>query len=186
MRGEYLVKKDRDILQRMSFMKRFNNEMHFHDENVAEHSFYVSVFAMMLCDELAVSANMRRIIIEKAIIHDIHEVVISDVPHNVKMIEPSILKFYTNYESKYNAYHFASLVRLYDSLVLHDRQVCDEVVTLADILSVIQYAQLEVSLGNKKFEKILEGAWDRVDDCFRKLTELEVYGIDRVIDFLKD
>ena len=42
------------------------------------------------------------------------------------------------------------------------------------------------SLGNKKFEKILEGAWERVDDCFRKLTELEVYGIDRVIDFLRD
>lgn len=186
MRGEYLIKRDRDILQRMSFMKRFNNEMHFHDESVAEHSFYVSVFAMMICDELAISTDMRRVIIEKAVIHDIHETVISDVPHNVKMIEPSILKFYTDYELKYNSYHFLSLARIYDSLSLRDRQVCDEVVTLADIVSVIQYSQLEVSLGNKKFEKILEGAWDRVDDCFRKLTELKVYGIERVIDFLKD
>lgn len=186
MRGEYLVKRDRDLLQRMSFMKRFNNEVHLHEENVAEHSFYVSVFAMMLCDEFAVSSNMRRVIIEKAIVHDIHEVVISDVPHNVKMIDESILRFYTNYESKYNAYHFASLVQLYDQLTLHDRQVCDEVVTLADVLSVVQYSQLEVSLGNKKFEKILEGAWERVNESINKLYELNVYGVDRIYDYLSE
>ena len=82
----FLSKNARDILSRMSFMKRFNNEIHIHDENVAEHSFYVSFYSMAICDILGYKHNspIRIGSIERALIHDIHETILSDIPHNVK------------------------------------------------------------------------------------------------------
>ena len=169
MNGQFLTKENRDILQRMSFMKRFNNAVHIHDENVAEHSFYVAMYAYALCDELKISGELRQTIIEKALIHDVHETVVSDIPHNVKKMDGDVEHFFESYERHYNRNNFEQLEKTYNRMFAVDQGICDLVVMLADVLSVRQYSELEVSLGNKHFEEILEGANKRILECIEQL-----------------
>ena len=169
MNGQFLTKENRDILQRMSFMKRFNNAVHIHEENVAEHSFYVAMYAYALCDELKISGELRQTIIEKALIHDVHETVVSDIPHNVKKMDGDVVHFFESYERHYNRNNFEQLEKTYNRMFAVDQGICDLVVMLADVLSVRQYSELEVSLGNKHFEEILEGANKRISECIEQL-----------------
>ena len=138
MNGQFLTKENRDILQRMSFMKRFNNAVHIHEENVAEHSFYVAMYAYALCDELKISGELRETIIEKALIHDVHETVVSDIPHNVKKMDGDVEHFFESYERHYNRNNFEQLEKTYNRMFAVDQGICDLVVMLADVLSVRQ------------------------------------------------
>ena len=138
MNGQFLTKENRDILQRMSFMKRFNNAVHIHEENVAEHSFYVAMYAYALCDELKISGELRQTIIEKALIHDVHETVVSDIPHNVKKMDGDVEHFFESYERHYNRNNFEQLEKTYNRMFAVDQGICDLVVMLADVLSVRQ------------------------------------------------
>lgn len=180
MNGQFLTKKNRDVLQRMSFMKRFNNAVHIHEENVAEHSFYVAMYAYALCDELRIGGVLRQIIIEKALVHDVHESIVSDIPHNVKKMDADVEHFFESYERHYNRKNFTQLEKTYNGLFAVDQGICDLVVTLADVLSVRQYAELEVSLGNKHFEEILEGTNNRISECIKQLKIAKLTYIDEV------
>ena len=78
--NNFLSKDGRDMLQRMSNMIRYNNAVHIHNENVAEHSFYVAMYAMCICDFLHTGDKFRAVAMEKALIHDVHDSEISDIP----------------------------------------------------------------------------------------------------------
>lgn len=168
--SEFLLKENRDKLQRMSNMIRYNNEVHIHNENVAEHSFYVAVYAMEICDVLEIPPHIRGLIVEKALIHDIHEIELSDIPHNVKKASKCLEDYCLEFEDKFNKQYFGSLVNSID-----ESNLCtyiDAVVELADVLSVKQYAQQEVRFGNtKKFNPILENANYRIDGLIRTISK---------------
>lgn len=172
--SEFLLKENRDKLQRMSNMIRYNNEVHIHDENVAEHSFYVAVYAMELCDVLKIEGILRGLIIEKALIHDIHEIELSDIPHNVKKASKELEDYCLEFEEKFNRKYFNSLMNSID-----DCKLCtyvDAVVELADVLSVKQYAQQEVMFGNtKKFSPILENANYRINKLIEVVSRYTVH-----------
>ena len=175
--SEFLLKENRDKLQRMSNMIRFNNEVHIHDENVAEHSFYVAVYAMELCDVLHIKNNLRSLIIEKALIHDIHEIELSDIPHNVKNGSKELMDYCLGFEEKFNKRYFKDLINAID-----DCKVCtyvNAIVELADVLSVKQYAQQEVMFGNtKKFSPILNNANYRIDKLIEVISRYTIYWSD--------
>ena len=146
--NNFLSKDGRDMLQRMSNMIRYNNAVHIHNENVAEHSFYVAMYAMCICDFLHTGDKFRSVAIEKALIHDVHEIEISDIPHNVKHSMEGLSEFSNTQQAVINI-----------------------VVELADILSVRQYSQQEVEFGNvKRFGEIVESTNNRIDRCLEDLA----------------
>ena len=159
--SKFLLQENRDKLQRMSNMIRYNNEVHIHNENVAEHSFYVAAYAMEICDILEIREDLRRFIIEKALIHDIHEIELSDIPHNVKKNIEGFEDKCIEFEKDFNLYYFSDLmngIRLSENSLL-----IESIVELADVISVKQYAQQEVMFGNKKkFAPILDNANHRI------------------------
>ena len=179
MKGDYIVKSSRDILQRMSNMQRYNNVVHAHEENVAEHSFYVATYTMAICHELHVIQSIANVAIKMALCHDIHETIISDIPHNIKARIPALGNICEQEESIYNTEHL-EYVFSKNGLQVDENKVAHLIVDLADIMSVLQYAQHEVALGNKVFVEIEKGAHERIDDVCYKLDKMGVCGIDLI------
>lgn len=169
--NNFLSKDGRDMLQRMSNMIRYNNAVHIHNENVAEHSFYVAMYAMCICDFLHTGDKFRSVVIEKALIHDVHEIEISDIPHNVKHSMEGLSEQCIKFEEWYNATHFTTLQRDLNEFSNTQQAVINIVVELADILSVRQYSQQEVEFGNvKRFGEIVESTNNRIDRCLEDLA----------------
>lgn len=169
--NNFLSKDGRDMLQRMSNMIRYNNAVHIHNENVAEHSFYVAMYAMCICDFLHTGDKFRSVSIEKALIHDVHEIEISDIPHNVKHSMEGLSEQCIKFEEWYNATHFTTLQRDLNEFSNTQQAVINIVVELADILSVRQYSQQEVEFGNvKRFGEIVESTNNRIDRCLEDLA----------------
>lgn len=163
----FLTDQGMENLQRMSHMIRYNNEIHFHDENVAEHSFYVGVYSILICDALRITGPVREKIVERAITHDVSETELSDIPHNVKMMVPGLSQYFEEHERGFNNDHFG---KTYSQLWETDEILISAVVEIADILSVKQYSKQEVELGNKrKFEPILKSTNERLRKAFEKL-----------------
>lgn len=167
--SKFLIKKNRDILSRLSNMKRFNNSIHMHDENVAEHSFYVALYSMEICNILRINGELRSVIIERALIHDVHEIELSDIPHDVKAKNSEILDFCLKFEEDYNNKNFPKIMARQDDL-RHELDFIQNVVELADIISVKQYSLQECEFGNrKKFLPILYDTEKRINKIINYL-----------------
>ena len=76
--------KDIDVLRSLI---RYQNCNRLVNESVAEHSFYVASFVMKLREYY--EFNLERAL-KMALIHDMPESKISDVPHNIKTANPEV------------------------------------------------------------------------------------------------
>ena len=154
---------NRAKLQTLSTLKRYNNALHFHDENVAEHSFYTALYAMEISHLLAVDYYVERMAVEKALIHDVHEIVLSDIPHVVKKSIPKIETACLEFEENFNARNFEHLMKEYEFLSGDQQEVVDLIVNLSDVISVMQYSEQELAIGNKVFSTVKQSAESRIN-----------------------
>ena len=63
---------------------RFQNSPRIKDTNVAEHGYYVALYAMVICDVLQLDRTIEGVVIRDALRHDLHEGLCFDIPNNVK------------------------------------------------------------------------------------------------------
>lgn len=179
--NNFLNKKGRDTLNRLSFMRRYNNEIHCHYENVAEHSFYVSLYSLFICDILKIKDELKFIILEKSMIHDIHEIKLSDIPHDIKYENEELLDFCLKFEDEFNNRYFKNLIER-EQINSEYKELIDSIVSLSDIISVYQYSEIECSFGNKrKFKSILIDCENRMNKEFKIIRE---YVTDDLVDIL--
>ena len=165
---------ERKEIQNLSSLIRYNNKFHIHGENVAEHSFYVAFYTMQLCKFLEVSKEIESLAIKKALIHDVHEIELSDIPHNIKDENPSLYAFCTDKEYEFNETHFPDIVKEYREIDTVSGLLVDVIVNIADILEVLHYSEFEVLLGNVMFNEIMLSATKRIKE------ELEYF--ERILD----
>lgn len=171
--NNFLSNEGRSKLQIMSNMIRFNNAIHIHNENVAEHSFYVAIYSMVICDAIGICGLLKQLCIEKALIHDVHEIEISDIPHNVKSMIPGMIETCNEIEEEYNKEKFEIYSLEYQILSEKNRKKCDCIVNIADILSVVQYSIQEIEIGNKKrFVDVYKSACSRLNEELKNLKNL--------------
>ena len=76
--------KDIDVLRSLI---RYQNCNRLVNESVAEHSFYVAVFVLKLREYYDFNLEVA---LKTALIHDIPEARISDIPHNIKLANPEV------------------------------------------------------------------------------------------------
>ena len=76
--------KDIDVLRSLI---RYQNCNRLVNESVAEHSFYVAVFVLKLREYYDFNLEVA---LKTALIHDIPEARISDMPHNIKLANPEV------------------------------------------------------------------------------------------------
>lgn len=129
---------------------RYNNRERIKDESVAEHSFYVALITLMICDKLNLSKQITSDSVIKAILHDMPETELNDITYDVKE-KLNLRPLLKTYEDAYFQNNFNSFSELMTS---NTRDISDVVVKIADTLSVRQYCTNEKSLGNMNTEII--------------------------------
>ena len=157
--------RDIDVLRSLI---RYQNCNRLVNESVAEHSFYVAAFVMKLREYYDFKLEKA---LKMALIHDIPESKISDVPHNIKASNPQLAIALEEAENKVlNAMFYpegVTLVADFNGIVSPEGKVC----ALADVLSVVLYANDEIKCGNRVFNYIAIKAIARCKELVDKLDE---------------
>ena len=155
--------RDIDVLRSLI---RYQNCNRLVNESVAEHSFYVASFVVKLREYY--EFNLERAL-KMALIHDIPESRISDVPHNIKTANPKLSAALEEAENKVLNDMFypegVTLVADFNGTVSPEGKVC----ALADVLSVVLYANDEIKCGNKVFNYIAIKAIARCKEIVKSL-----------------
>lgn len=131
-------------LYKLKNLIRYNNKTRLKDENVAEHSYYVAIIGLKLCDKFNLNKNIKLKVITKALLHDMPEMYINDITHDAKMI----LNINDNI-NKFERYYYMSEYPKYTSLMKQKKDLVSTIVVIADILSAKQYILNEIELGNQ-------------------------------------
>ena len=155
--------RDIDVLRSLI---RYQNCNRLVNESVAEHSFYVASFVVKLREYY--DFNLERAL-KMALIHDIPESRISDVPHNIKTANTKLSAALEEAENKVLNDMFypegVTLVADFNGTVSPEGKVC----ALADVLSVVLYANDEIKCGNKVFNYIAIKAIARCKEIVKSL-----------------
>lgn len=148
---------------------RYNTRNIIKKESVAEHSFYVALFTLKICDDYNVDPRTSKRAIIKALLHDMPEIELNDITHNVKE-KLNLRPFLKKYEDEYFDTHFSE----HRSLMKEGDEKTNAIVDYADTMSVYQYVLNETLLGNQSddIQEILNNARSRIKKCKEKLEEI--------------
>ena len=154
---------------RLKNVVRYNTRNIIKKESVAEHSFYVALFALKICDDYNVDPRTEKRAIIKALLHDMPEIELNDITHNVKE-KLNLRPFLKKYEDEYFDTHFSE----HRSLMKEGDEKTNAIVDYADTMSVYQYALNETLLGNQSddIQEILNVTRVRIKKCKEKLEEI--------------
>lgn len=143
---------------------RYNTTYHITKENVAEHSFYVALISLKLCEEYNIDEDTTNKCVIKALLHDLPEMELNDITHDTKE-KLNLRKLLKSYEDDYYKQEFNKQFEL----MSNGTELINTIVDLADAYSVIQFSNLESNLGNKTKE--LCNIKKEINNRCRKLTE---------------
>ena len=156
-------------------INRYNTLYRLHEESVAEHSLYVSYNVMRLCDILEISDDIKLRALQMAIVHDIPECFLGDMPYSTKQRNPEISKILSKLEledMERNMPEVADKFREFQEAE-ENETIEGQLVKLADAISVVQFCEVEKSLGNSSdnMTEILLSSYVRVETRLIKLIE---------------
>ena len=154
---------------RLKNVIRYNTRNIIKEESVAEHSFYVALFVLKICDDYNVDDATKSKAIIKALLHDMPEIELNDITHNVKE-KLNLRPFLKKYEDEYFDEHYHQ----YLSLMKDADEKIDAIVLAADTMSVYQYSLNEMLLGNNSYDinQILNESKHRLKDAMDNLDNI--------------
>lgn len=154
---------------RLKNVVRYNTRNIIKKESVAEHSFYVALFALKICNDYNVDPRTEKRAIIKALLHDMPEIELNDITHDVKE-KLNLRPFLKKYEDEYFDTHFSE----HRSLMKEGDEKTNAIVDYADTMSVYQYALNETLLGNQSddIQEILNVTRIRIKTCKERLEEI--------------
>ncbi|MFC5451942.1 5'-deoxynucleotidase [Paenibacillus aestuarii] len=154
-------------LYRLKYIDRWSLMWNMRRDTVAEHSFYVSAIAHMLCT-IANEVYGRNVptdrVVSMALFHDASEVLTGDIPQPVKHNNESILRNFREIEDvaveKLLDTIPAAISHVYRDLIKHHDPELYRWVKAADLLEAYIKCLTELSTGNREFivakQQILE------------------------------
>lgn len=143
-------------LRGLSLVNRWNFHYVIKHENVAEHSFWVAIYAMLISDLMELPVETKMLILRGALTHDWEESVTSDLPSLVKrdykeqwrvVEERGWENLMENIGSDFLRYKSAWLLSREDTEV-------KKIIKAGDLLSRMFYAHDERMRGNRTFNLI--------------------------------
>lgn len=154
---------------RLKNVIRYNTRNIIKKESVAEHSFYVALFALKICDDYNIDETTKKQAMMKSLLHDMPEIELNDITHNVKE-RLNLRPFLKKYEDEFFTQNYSE----HRSLMITGDDKLNAIVLLADTMSVYQYALNEVSLGNQSddIKEILDESRKRVIKCKENLERI--------------
>lgn len=161
------MKIDNDFLidlYNLKGLKRYNTHFKIHDESVAEHSYYVSLFSMIIADTFDVNDKTKLLVVKKAMLHDLPEIVTSDIPHPTKERFPRIKEILEDAEDEILEEYLNNPKEFFVKTNKSFEVIADIIVKLADKISVIQFCLVEQKLGNTTVDHIIVDAKESVTE----------------------
>lgn len=161
----------KDVINELYILRdltRYNNTFKLKTESVAEHSYFVSAIVLELHKYYKFDLTKALIM---AITHDISETRVTDVPHNVKRAFPKIRAAIKIEEPEIFKSIFPEHIELFEELE-RGESIESKIVSLADIISCVQYSNSEVKLGNVGYmKKVLDESKAREKELTVELKE---------------
>ena len=168
--------------RRMRHIKRCNTYPTSNPTDVAQHSYFVTMLAMLFADEY--ESNRMKLekpdcwvtidtekLLRKAMLHDIEEVFISDIPYTVKHASDSL---HNELEKVTNA----TMTDVMESAVMRRweayREYCKtgvegSIVAFCDMLELAIYSYEEMITGNSYMSELLNNCNDYLDDLLKNV-----------------
>jgi len=154
---------------------RYNNRPKIKEENVAEHTFYVSSTILKIAQMFNLPDEIKYKALEFAVVHDIPEIFVGDIPFDTKVNNPRLAEEVEKAEIRTLEINMPEYLESYKEFVQAEKDVTLPylVTKLADTVSVLQYSNLEIELGNEtpSMKSINEGAQGRVHNLLELLEE---------------
>ena len=153
-------------------MKRYNNRVKIKEESIAEHSFFVAYNILKVGYYYDIPREDVNKAVTMAIAHDFPEAFTSDIPHDCKQSHPELRDILYEIETDFLHDEMPELVDIYNELN-NENSISVLLVELCDAISVLQYSNREISLGNSTEDMriIHNEVCARVTNLFAKLEE---------------
>ena len=146
-------------IYRLKSYNRYNNKPRIQNENVLEHISTVTLISMLLSEKFK-NVDKHRIL-QLALIHDIGELFIGEVPKTIKDRFPELKSILEKCEFESLSEFFPN----YDFLVrewVEGKSTESKIVKLADKISVLLYSSRESKLGNSLMREIFQKTFDEL------------------------
>lgn len=170
-------KKDAKMLlnyRRLKDIQRCNNFHKIVSEDVAQHSWYVSILAMNIVDEYNSYHTEHNTegytkldtleVLRKALLHDTDECFTSDIPYNIKHSDPDTHEVIEKALNKHMDEVYEGVSEIVLSYKQSAQQCKDDksgyIVGIADMLELAIYCYEEVTMGNLWMMSLLTKAND--------------------------
>lgn len=133
----------------LSFIPRWGILRRVRDQSVAEHSYYVATYVMLLGGRMGLHNDIINEAIKLALTHDIEEIITGDIPAPAKKyLDPEGNKV------------LSLKSRAYSTLEIRHRGVVNPVsvylVKLADLMDGLAYLATEIQMGNGSVSVVLQ------------------------------
>lgn len=163
---------DHKKLRGLRHVNRFNFHHVNKKQNVAEHSFYVGIYARLFAEHVFYENPDKHILVSKvlwlALSHDFEEAVIGDIPYLVRKRMPE------DFLEELNEIAYIELgINKYDNLV-----IMDQIVEFADAYELKVYLEEERRSGNK-------GLLDIERETYQRLLSSGLIELQKFVDELE-
>jgi len=149
-------------IRMLAFVERWNVAPRLHRQSVAEHSYFVTLYASTICDKLDLVEWEALSVLEYALRHDLAEIVTGDSPGPAKRATTDPMKLAEFENSFLETIGEAEAARNVSSRV-------KSVIKAADTLEAWFWVSLEVARGNVLMRNEMHIARDRCYKAFRIL-----------------
>lgn len=158
-------------LNRLSDTYRYPTVVRINKESVAEHSYHTAMLVLLLSEEYAFNVALA---LPMALVHDVTEIDITDVPHPVKHRFPQIRDALYTAELELSRELPISVKRPFQFLALDvddEDNVEQMIVHFADALSCLIYSDSEVKLGNSYMQRVYDESVIRIQQFEERLSK---------------
>lgn len=140
-----------------------------HRRSIAEHMYFVSLYAMEICDLIAAPPGLRLMVLQKAIKHDIPEVETGDISGPVKrhVVDPEKLEDYERMVLSQFVIEQTNTAALEKSIL-----------KAADYIDATWEIAWDMALGNRLVDNLLETELDRARHWMRQVALLSGKDLD--------
>jgi len=165
-------------IRKASTVIRYSSIDHGRDQNIAEHSYYVILYALLIakdCIKDGMEIDLQRVLVD-CVMHDVDECLSGDFVRSFK---------YANEEMHRMMDAMAStgckkLLVLLGCSELHENWVNakdvktleGQIVLLVDLLEVVAYCISRIKVGNREMQTILRGAYEKF---IKNMAGLPIY-----------
>jgi len=151
-----------DVIDGMSNVRRWSHAYCHKEEFVIEHTAIVALIALKI--GMDIGANMD-ILLKRALLHDMEEIITGDIPTPTKYANPGLLYEIREYEQECaekvsTAFGPWALECWEDA---KDNTVEGDIIKLADVAAVVYKINRELKLGNVFFEQYKENCWTALE-----------------------